>query len=388
MLNNIYKKIDDEKEMIIEISHGIHSRPEIGFEEYESSKLLADYLFKLGYDVTLGIEDLETAFLAKIGSGRPRVAILAEYDALPNIGHGCGHNVIAAVACGVATGFSKEHFQGTLYVIGTPAEENAGGKIELINRGIFDDIDYAMMVHPSSVNMVQRGGTSLVELKIEYHGQRAHSSAPEAGVNALNALIQTFNGIDALYREFPIGINVNGIITSGGEASNIIPGFSSGEFIIRGQRLLDLKTVKVKIESIIESVEKLTGAKAGYEFALPYAERYPNALMGQVFKDALEALDEKVLYPEKNVKLGSSDIGNVSLKIPVIHPYIKIGDDLKAHTLMFTEASKSPQADHMIIKASKALSSVAHRLLTDKDFQKQVDQAFMTQVPDYKDFSF
>jgi metal-dependent amidase/aminoacylase/carboxypeptidase family protein len=234
--------------------------------------------------------------------------------------------------------------------------------------------------------MVKRGGTALVELDISYEGKRAHSSSPENGINALKALIHTFNGIDLLQNEFPLGINVNGIIKEGGEASNIIPARASGEFIIRGLRLMDLKTVKQKLINIIESTEVLTGAKATYTFKLPYAERYSNAIMDDRFKRIMESLGQAVHDP--SAKLGSSDIGNVSLVKPSIHPYVKIGDNLRAHTMSFTEAAIAEEADAMVITASKALAELAYDIFTEVDFRKQIEDAFKAQVPDYTNFVF
>ncbi|WP_240843239.1 amidohydrolase [Acidaminobacter sp. JC074] len=392
MINEIRNHIEENKEAILKVSHDIHERPELGFEEFESSKIMCDYLESLGYEVKRGIGKFETAFKASLGSKGPKIAVLAEYDALPGIGHGCGHNVISAVAAGLAAGLGplikSNQLKGQVVVIGTPAEETGGGKIELLKLGVFEDVDYVMMVHPGSTNMVKRGGTALVELQVAFQGKRAHSSVPENGINALKALIQIFTGIDAMQGEFPLGININGIIKEGGQASNIIPEKASAEFIIRGLRLMDLKQVKDKIKRVIQAAEVMTGAKATYDFKLPYAERYPNPVMADKFKEIMESLGQEVVYPEPQMKLGSSDIGNVSLYKPTIHPYIKIGDNLKAHTLMFTEASKSSCADDMILTAAKALAELAVKLINDSGLRQEVNDAFKAQVPDYSDFKF
>ena len=394
MKERIKAHIESSKNEIVEVSHGVHGMPELGFMEHKTSAYLCDFLERQGYRVERGLGPFETAFRAKIGNPHSgaKVAVLAEYDALPVIGHGCGHNIIAAVACGVAKGFEKAFEDGglcgELTIIGTPAEETGGGKIELLNIGVFDDVDFVMMVHPGSVNMVKRGGTALVELDIAYEGRRAHSSSPENGINALKALIHTFNGIDLLQNEFPLGININGIIKEGGEASNIIPARASAEFIIRGPRLLDLKSVKQKLENVIKASEALTGAKATYAFKLPYAERYSNPIMDERFKEIMESMGQVVHYPDPSAKLGSSDIGNVSLVRPSIHPYIKIGDDLRAHTQSFTDAAISSAADEMVITASKALAELVFDILTEADFRKEIEEAFKAQVPDYTGFVF
>lgn len=394
MKDLIKAHIESGKSEIIEVSHRIHGMPELGFMEHKTSAYLCDYLERLGYKVERGLGAFDTAFRAKMGNPHSgvRVAVLAEYDALPAIGHGCGHNVIAAVACGVAKGFeaafNEGGVDGELIIIGTPAEETGGGKIELLNIGVFDDVDFVMMVHPGSVNMVKRGGTALVELEIAYEGKRAHSSSPENGINALKALIHTFNGIDLIQNEFPLGININGIIKEGGEASNIIPARASAEFIIRGPRLMDLKSVKHKLENVIKASEVLSGAKAIYTFKLPYAERYSNPIMDERFKHILESMGQVVHYPDPSAKLGSSDIGNVSLYKPSIHPYIRIGEDLRAHTQSFTDAAISKVADEMVITASKALSELAYDIFTEAGFRNQIEEAFKAQVPDYSNFVF
>jgi len=394
MINKIKAHIEANKLEILEVSHKVHGMPELGFQEYRTSAFLCDYLKQLGFRVECGLGPFETAFKARLGNpdSGVRVAVLAEYDALPNIGHGCGHNIISAVACGVAKGFElalKEGlFDGELIIMGTPAEETGGGKIELLNNGAFNDVDFVMMVHPGSTNMVMRGGTALVELEIAYEGKRAHSSSPENGINALKALIHTFNGIDMIQNEFPLGININGIIKEGGEASNIIPSRASGEFIIRALRLMDLQAVKHKLIKVIKASETLTGAKAVYEFKLPYAERYPNQVMDERFKTIMESSGQVVHYPNPSAKLGSSDIGNVSLVKPSIHPYIKIGDDLRAHTRSFTEAAVSAQADDMVITASKAMAELVYAIFTEPDFRTRINEAFKAQVPDYSNFIF
>ena len=394
MIDKIKAHIEASKSEIIEVSHQVHGMPELGFQEYMTSAYLCDYLTRLGYQVQRGIGPFETAFKARIGNpdSGVRVAVLAEYDALPNIGHGCGHNIISAVACGVAKGFEHAlkdgQINGELILIGTPAEETGGGKIELLNLGAFEDVDFVMMVHPGSTNMVMRGGTALVELDIAFEGRRAHSSSPERGINALKALIHTFNGIDMLQSEFPLGININGIIKEGGEASNIIPARASGEFIIRGLKLMDLKAVKQKLINVIKASEALTGAKAVYEFKLPYAERYSNAVMDERFKAIMEAMGETVQYPDSSAKLGSSDIGNVSLIKPSIHPYVKIGDELRAHTRSFTEAAISSEANEMVITASKAMAELVYAIVTESDFRVRINEAFKAQVPDYSNFIF
>ncbi len=390
MQEQLYQLIERCKSELVALSHEIHQNPELGFEEVLASQLICDYLESKGFVVQKSIEELNTAFKATIGHGKTKIAILAEYDALPEIGHGCGHNIISAVACGVAAAFSSvmDQIDGQLIIIGTPAEETGGGKIILLNKGCFDDVDYAMMVHPGSINMVKRGGSALVDVVVTYRGKGAHSSTPEKGINALKALIHTFNALDMLTSEMPKDVNINGYIKEGGTASNIIPDKASAEFCIRAKTMLDLKVAKDKIIQAINASEMLTSAKAEYVFGLPYAERYPNNVMAEHFKKHLEDLNEIVIYPEPYIKLGSSDVGNVSLKIPTIHPYIRIGDDLKSHTTVFTEASISSLSDDMLIKGAKALSALAYEIFSQEALRNEIQKSFLEQVPDYSSFEF
>ena len=190
-----------------------------------------------GFIIEKGIGGLETAFRAEYnGKGKgPTIAYLAEYDALPGIGHGCGHNLIATMAVGAAIGLKEvaTHIDGRIVVLGTPAEESGGGKIIMLNEGCFDDVDYALMMHPCVNNMICRGGLAVRTMTVEYYGKSVHSSYPEGGINALQAVIQTFNMIDQFRALFPLKTNINGIITDGGKASNIIPDYASCEFAVR-----------------------------------------------------------------------------------------------------------------------------------------------------------
>ncbi len=227
-------------------------------------------LGKHGFNIKKGIGELETAFRGEYtGKGNgPTLAFLAEYDALPEIGHGCGHNLIATMAVGAAIGLKEvaENINGNIVVLGTPAEEGGGGKIIMLENGCFDDIDYALMMHPCVNNLILRGGLATQGIRIEYYGKSVHSSFPEGGINALQAVIQTFNMIDQFRGLFPpIKTNVNGIITDGGRAANIIPDYAACEFSVRAATVKDLNMVMEYIEHIISTVEKLIGVKANIE---------------------------------------------------------------------------------------------------------------------------
>jgi amidohydrolase len=391
MKDKIYQEIDNLKEELLNLSKKIHENPELCFEEYKSSKFIKELLRKHDFEIEENSGGIETAFKARF-KGKikgPTVAFLAEYDALPEIGHGCGHNLIATASVGAALGLSKlmKDLPGEIVLMGTPAEEGGGGKILLLEEGEFDDIDFALMAHPSTQALIGRGGLATTGVDLKYRGVSAHSAAPEDGINALQAVIQTFNLIDSIRAQLPFKTNINGIITKGGTASNIIPDFASCDFSVRTRTFDDLKTVVAKIKNTVEAVEKLTGAKAEVTIEKAYAERYPNLTIGEVYKKYMEDQREEVDYPDPYAKIGSSDIGNVTLKIPAIHAYFKITEkDIASHSTNFTEAALTDEAHESTFKTSKALSCTGYEILTDTKLREQILKEYSEKVPKYDNF--
>lgn len=311
------------------------------------------------------------------------MAFLCEYDALPSIGHGCGHNLIGPCSAFAAIALSKvlSNIAGNIIVMGTPAEESGGGKIILLNEGAFDDIDYAVMSHPASINEVGRGGRAITGIHIEFFGNSAHSSAPESGINALKAVINTFVGIDEISQTFPDGASTNGIITDGGKADNVIPEYSSCQFTVRAKTTDDLMITLEKIKNVIKCSEVLTGAKSNVYIEPIYTERYPNITMELKYKENMEYLGESVEVADIKGKYGSSDIGNVSIKLPIIHPYFKIMDNpVNSHSMDFTEISVAERAHYGMLKSSKALAMLGADLLRDNNFREKVYSEFEREV--------
>ena len=384
----IIDKIDNIEGELIELSNKIHEKPELSFNEYNAVKNITTVLERHGFNVKKGIGGLETAFRGEYsgaGSG-PTVAFLAEYDALPEIGHGCGHNLIATMAVGAAIGLKEvaNSINGKIVVLGTPAEEGGGGKIIMLEEGCFDDIDYILMMHPCVNNLICRGGLATRGIRIEYHGKSVHSSFPEGGINALQAVIQTFNMIDQFRALFPLKTNINGIITDGGRASNIIPDYASCEFSVRANTVKDLNIVVGYVEHIVETVEKLIGVKGKIEKSSMYTERYPNRFIDEKLKENIAQFGVDMEYPNPDMKYGASDIGNVSLKIPSIHSYIKIADKgVNSHSMDFTKAANSPRAHKQIIKAAKAMALTGYDILTDENLRKNIYEEFNNTVPKY-----
>lgn len=389
MREQIFSEIEKIKNELKKLSKDIHDNPETSLMEYKSSSFIKELLLKHGFEIEDKSGGIDTAFKARFKgkSSGPTIAFLAEYDALPNIGHGCGHNLIAAVSTGAAIGLSKfmKDISGEIILMGTPGEEKDGGKIMLIEAGEFDDIDFSLMTHPSTVNLIGRGGLATTNVGIEYTGVSAHSSTPEFGINALQGVIQTFNNIDYIRAQLPIGANINGIITEGGIASNIVPDYAKCEFTVRAKTLKDLDEILKKIKTVIKGVENLTGAKSNISIGTPYAERYPNLVMGEIFKKYMEAQGEIVNYPDPNMKFGSSDIGNVSLIMPSIHEYFKIADDsINSHSVEFTDASISQFAHTMSLKAAKSLACVGYDILTDETLREEILKEFRDTVPKHE----
>lgn len=389
MKEKIYLELDNIRKELLNLSEKIHENPELCFEEYKSAKFIKELLRKHDFEIEENSGGIETAFKARFKGKKkgPVVGFLAEYDALPEIGHGCGHNLIATASVGAAIGLSKlmKDLAGEIILMGTPAEEGGGGKILLLEKGEFDDIDFALMAHPSTQALIGRGGLATTGIDLKYMGVSAHSAAPEDGINALQAVIQTFNLIDSIRAQLPFKTNINGIITKGGNAANIIPDFASCKFSVRTRTLSDLKIVIDKIKNTIEAVEKLTGAKSEITIKKAYSERYPNLTIGEVYKKYMEDQGEKVEYPNPYAKIGSSDIGNVTLKIPAIHAYFKITDkSIVSHSIDFTKAAITEEAYESTIRTSKALACTAYEILTDSNLRELILKEYSENVPEYK----
>lgn len=381
----IEKRIDAVFPKLCELSLAIHSHPEVCFQEHFACETLSAFLKEQGFAVSGNLGGLDTAFLAeKKGDGEgPTVALTAEYDALP-IGHACGHNLIAAASVGAAIGLLAvmAELPGTLKVIGTPAEEGGGGKVILCDKGIFKNVDFAMQVHPHKMNMIQCGSLAVRTMEVAFHGRMAHSSRPEEGINALSALMHTFSAIDAQRALLPNKTNISGIIAEGGKASNVIPDYASASFCVRAATVGDMQAAQGAVKRAVQSSDCLFGTTGEITSGILYAERYPNRPMDEAYKRHMEAFGERVLYPPANMKLASSDVGNVSLEIPMIQPYLYIGN-ADVHTLDFEKAAASPFAQEQMKKAAKALARTAYDLFVSQELRKAALADLEENVPKY-----
>lgn len=378
--------VDSIADMLIQTSLTLHANPEIAFEEYQSMALLADVAEEYGYDVQRGVAGLETAFLAQSQGAQPgpTIAFLAEYDALPGLGHACGHNIIGTAATGAALAMQsiRDHIPGVVRLIGTPAEENGGGKAIMVERGIFADVDAAMMIHPGTRAMVARGSIASNTLTLEFFGKSAHAAAsPDTGINALAACIQTFNNINALRPHLPPDVRIHGIITHGGTAVNVVPEYAAARFSVRAALSDESFLVVDKVVRCAESAAAAMQAEVKITHERHYANRIPNMVMANLFAENISALGELVEEPEPNQRRGSSDMGNVSQTLPAIHPYVTIAEPgVGGHTPEFAAAAASEWGHQALIRGAKALAMTAVDLFARPDLLAEAKAEFARTV--------
>ena len=342
----IKDSVELQRQQLIQLSLNIHDNPELGFQEDKASAWLTSYLEDNGFHVERGIADLATAFRATYGQGSPRIALLAEYDALPEIGHGCGHNIIATSAVGAAVASKSiiDQSGGSVVVLGTPGEEVFGSKIDMVKAGVFKEIDMAMIVHPGIRNMVTIQALACSSLKVEFFGRPAHAAAqPHKGINALEAMILAFTAINSLRQHIKGEARIHGIITDGGEAPNIVPAHSAALFLIRAPDDDYLAELNDKVLNCFTGASIASGARLEYRWRdKTYAPMKNNATLAQLFSQNLESLGRRVEAFGPGFGFGSTDMGNVSQVVPSIHPMIAIASpEVLIHTQEFAYAAAS-----------------------------------------------
>jgi amidohydrolase len=332
------------------LSRRIHDNPELAYQEVKAAGWLAEFLGARGFKVERGVGGVETAFRGTIETGDgPTVAIMCEYDALPAIGHACGHNVIAASGAGAGAALAAVRDRlprGRLHVIGTPAEEGGGGKVKLIKAGVFAGVDAAMMVHGWDRWIPHQDLLGIVRVGFEFTGKAAHASAdPWEGVNALDAVIQTFNNVSMLRQQVRPDARIHGIVTQGGAAPNIIPEAAAALFYVRAAQLDYMWELRTRVVACAEGAAQATGCRVkviDYENA--YEPMRRNATLLDLFRANMETLGLSE-SPEVKDRLGSSDVGNVSQVLPTIQPLVKIAPDgTPIHSRDFEAAAVSPLA--------------------------------------------
>jgi amidohydrolase len=378
----IQPEIEALRQQLLDISHTIHANPELAFKEYKAAALLSGVLEQHGFIVERGSGGLETAFTAMYhaGTGGPTIALLCEYDALPEIGHACGHNIIGTVPVGVGMALRPwlEQYNGTLKIIGTPAEENGGGKIKLLRAGVFAGIDVAMMVHPGTHHMTRRGSLAFNSLVFEFHGKAAHAaSTPHKGINALDAVIMTFNNINALRQQVREDVRIHGIITHGGVAANIIPDYTRAQFIVRARDVEYLRDLTPRVVNCAHGAALATGAELKVTERTGYANMRPNPVLADLYASNLHTLGVTVVEPDAREPMGSTDMGDVSQVLPSIHPYVAIAPEgTPGHSVPMREAAQSPQGDEGLMLSVKAMAMTVLDLLEQPTLVTQAQEAF------------
>ncbi|MDA1000074.1 MAG: M20 family metallopeptidase [bacterium] len=376
--------IDQEADSLWELSRELHQNPEISLEEHFASRRLSAFLRERGFRVQKGIAGLPTAFLAQRSGSKPgksRVSFLAEYDALPKIGHACGHNIIAAASVGAAAALAKTlpPKEGGIAVFGTPGEEKGGGKVIMSRKGIFRGVDAALMIHPAAETRAEVNFLALAEIYIHFEGKASHAAAaPEAGISALEATLATFQSIAAMRPGLPPGDSVYGVITEGGEVPNIIPDKSASWFYVRSATRKGLEALLKKVKNCAQAAAKTTGARLRFvKSPITYEPLRMNSRLAALFRENLAALGEREADPLPPLAMGSSDVGNVSQKVPTIHPQIRmVPEDVFPHTPAFARAAGGKEGRRTLLLGAKALAMTALDLLLDEKAREEVWKEF------------
>lgn len=369
--------IDNSYSEFTNLAVKINDHPELGFAEFKASQWLCEILEKYGYHIESEIANLPTAFRATFIKDftQPNIALLCEYDALPEIGHGCGHNLIgtASVWAGAALAQMSEDLPGKITILGTPGEETDGGKVFLVDQQYFSNIDAALMFHPSTENRVLSSSLAIDAFEVTFYGKTAHAAgSPHLGINALDAVILTFNGINALRQHLKDDVRIHGIINEGGKAPNVVPDFAQARFYLRAREREYLNEVVEKFNNICKGAALMTGATFDVrKFENSNDNLISNEVLGELFQTNLNQLGIDDILP-RNDGGGSTDMGNVSQVVPAIHPYLSIGsNDLRGHSKEFAQATISKEGLLALKNAAKALAMTTLDLLYQPELLKK-----------------
>jgi len=370
--------IDAERDRLIALSHAVHTDAELGFEEHRSSRRVADALASSGFDVDFGVAGLDTAFVATAGTGSLTIAVCAEYDALPGVGHACGHNVIAAAAVGAGLALAPlaDELDITVKVLGTPAEEGGGGKIVMLDNGIFDGVHAAMMVHPAPYESSWMPTLAIEHFVVHYAGRTAHASAyPHLGRNAADALTVAQVGIGLLRQHIRSTERIHGIVTDGGDAPNIVPDRTSGTWYVRAATLEALDELGPRVRACFEAGAIATGCEVSYASdGPPYSEFDPDRDLMALYEREARAIG-RVIDPEvvKEVPGASTDMANVSLVVPTIHPMLDIdAGGAVNHQPEFAAAAIAPGADRAVRDGALAMARTVVAITEDPQLRQRL----------------
>lgn len=382
MKERIKQEVEKHIDHLFDISKSLYDHPEMGNEEHFACKTLTDELRQQGFTVEHNICGLDTAFRAVYDSGKEgaSVAFFCEYDALPGMGHGCGHNLIATMSLGAGIALKSvlDEIGGKIFVFGTPAEETNGSKVQMSEEGTFANITVGMMTHPNPVTEESGTSKAMYPLKVQYRGRTAHAAAaPEKGINALDAIILLFNSINALRQHVTKDVMFHGIISHGGDAPNVVPDFAEAKFYIRAANKKNMMAAVKKVEECAYGAEKMTGAKVTMtNFEDPFDDMQTNQTLSAVYNKNLLSLGEKEIR-KASASIGSIDMGNVSYAIPSIHPWLGFGDEeLILHSKEFADRTITEEGKQLIFKAAAAMAMTGYDVIQSAELQKEIAEEF------------
>ncbi|MCB1000079.1 MAG: M20 family metallopeptidase [Acidimicrobiales bacterium] len=376
-------EVDRLADRLIDASHQIHAHPELNYQEVFAHDLLTGVLDDLGHAPTRHAYGVDTAFEARAGEAGPEIAVLCEYDALPGIGHACGHNVIATagLGAGLAAATLADELGGRVRIMGTPAEEGGGGKILMARQGAFEGLAAAMMVHPADADLIRMDTIAVQEMYVDYHGKAAHAAAaPQEGRNALDAAVLGYVNVAALRQHILPTERIHGVFTRAGDKANIVPAETSMTWMVRSPTIASLQPLKGRVVACLEASAAATGCSCTHSWQdVTYADMIDNgpmvasyvanaALLGRTVRDPL-AIGHPVV--------GSTDMGNVSYLVPSIHPMIQVADDgVPIHTAAFAEFARSERGDRAVLDGAKAMAMTVIDLWADARLRDEVAAHF------------
>jgi len=384
LIQRINAFIDSNSTQLLDVSHDIHSHPELAFQEHHACKALTRAIADFGWTAAEGVYGLETAFEAHtVTNPGPQIDIIAEYDALPGIGHACGHNLIATAALGAsaALGHCGADLPGQIRFLGTPAEEKGGGKELMARAGAFSNTDMAMMIHPAGVNLSTMPSICIAEVKVIYHGQAAHASAmPHKGKNALDGLLLAYQSISNLRQHIRDAERIHGIVTDGGQAPNIVPDRAVGEFYVRARDVRALKALKPRVQACFEAGALGSGCEVDVQWSgVDYLDLNTNWPLADRFQANAEQLGRSFVSKESmwNAAAGSTDMGNVTHLLPGIHPMLAAApENVVIHHPDFAKYAGSPTGDAAALDGAKAMAHTCVQYLLEPELRKQAKAAY------------
>lgn len=379
--SRVRQAVSERADVLVDVSHQIHAKPELGFEEYFAHELLTGVLETAGFQVQRTVANLDTAFVASYGEG-PAVAVICEFDALPGIGHGCGHNIIAASGLGAALAAADVAATagGRVVVVGSPAEEGGGGKVLMARAGVFDGLEAALMVHPADHDLTRMDVVAIERLAVEYQGKAAHAAAaPHQGRNALDAAVLGYVNVAALRQHLAASERIHGIITDGGHRPNIIPAHAAAEWYVRTPRSHTLAPLVERVHACLHAGAMAAGCDMHTDrIGQTYDDMIHNLPIVAAYVENAAELGRAVVEPTRSIAVvGSTDMGNVSYLVPAIHPMIQAAPEgTPLHSVDFARSAGGEMGDAAVLDGAAALAMTIVDLWSDAGLRQSAADAF------------